>query len=321
MAGRLRVERDVEVARWLQRSLADDTTVRVVVPPIFEAYARILHPASLEAAPQEAVAGATDAEGADRASREITWAEAASLIGDRIGEQQPWTAWLRRFGEVGRDLPDGSRLIEGHVLPDGRSIEAPHSGDIPSALLASLTGLLLDEGGDRDVLAAVWEGNGLDVDHPGVVFGWTDEPEPRGPIARWLQRRRQQREMQREHERAVRASIDPEVTAAMRAGDVLGLPREQQGRGHVLLRTRLATFADPAWEQEAGLGWRDDWHSHGRTPNALWPTHPQSAPAWFVATDLDLDITHVGGSASLIGRVLAHPSIEAEQVRPTDPLV
>ena len=79
MAGPLRVEHDVEVARWVQEALRDDFSVGAVVPPIFDAYARILHPATLDVTTDE-----TDAWGNQRfASREITWAEAAVLIGDR----------------------------------------------------------------------------------------------------------------------------------------------------------------------------------------------------------------------------------------------
>ncbi len=310
MAGPLGVEHDVERARWVQDALSDlDGSVASVVPPVFEAYARILHPATL-ATPT----GATDAWGMPELyRREITWAEAAALIGDRPGEPQPWTGWLRRFGEVGRDLPDGSRLSEGHTVPDGGRIEEPHQGDIPVELLATLAELLLDAHGDREVLAAVWEGSGLDVSGTGVAMFWAPGDDHGAE--------RERREAEAAHAAAVRASIDPEVTRAIERGSVLGLPREQQGRGHVLLRGQLTTFADTSWEREAGLGWREDWPHPGRTPNALWPAEPHAAPAWFVATEIDLDVTHVGGSARLIGRLLAHPRLEAERVRAHDPLV
>lgn len=310
MAGQLRVEPDVAVARWLPAALRDDGTVATVVPPIFEACARILHPATLRTP-----SGATDAWGsAGFTSRELSWAEAAALIGDRLGKREPHTAWLARFGEVSRPLPGGGRFVDGHVLPDGSSIDEPHQGDIPLRLLTALSTLLLDEHGAAEVLAAVWEGNGLDVRNVGVYLSF---PEHTNPVQRWLE----QRQAKRAHDAAFRTTIDPAVTATMRAQQVLGLPREHQGRGHVLLRTPLETFTDPAWERGAGLGWREDWPYQGRTPNAIWPAAPPAAPAWFVATDLDLDVTLVGGSAHLIGRVLAHPAIEAERVRATDPLV
>ncbi|WP_413317899.1 hypothetical protein AA0Z99_12640 [Agrococcus sp. 1P02AA] len=307
MAGPLRVEHDVEVARWLQASLSDTFSVATSVPPIFDAYARILHPATLMTP-----TGTTDAWGnPEHASREITWAEAAELIGDRVGERQPWTAWLDRFGEVRE-----GHFVTGHVLPDGSSIEAPDGGDIAPSLLAALTELLLDEHGDAEVLAAVWEGRELDVGGSQVFLAW-----PEGGKPSRAERKRALRAAQAEHDAAFAAAIDPEVTRAMRAQHVLGLPEEGQGRGHVLLRGRLSSFADPSWVERAGLGWRAEWPHSGRTPNAVWPVEPHGAPAWCIATDLDLDITLVGGSGHLIGRILGHPTIEAERTRPDDPLV
>lgn len=311
MAGRLRVEHDVSRARWLQEALADLGSIAAVVPPIFDAYARILHPATLETP-----TGETDAWGMPAyASREITWAEAASLIGDRLGEPQPYTAWLQRFGEIRRDLPDGSRQMQGHT-PDGSRIGEPHDGDIPLPLLATLATLLLDEHGDAEVLTAVWEGRELDVAQGSSMLFFAGD-DGRSPA----EQERERREAQATHDAARSASIDPEVADAMRRGHVLGLPREQQGRGHVLLRSRLSTFADPQWVEAAGLGWRRDWPYPGRTPNAIWPVEPHAQPAWFVATDLDLDVTLVGGSAFVIGRILGHPAIEAERIRLTDPVV
>lgn len=297
MAGPLRVEHDVEVARWVQQWLAGFGSVAANIPPIFDAYARILHPAT-HAVPT----GETDAWGRPAlATHEITWAEAAELIGDRVGETAPYTAWLARFGEQQRFLPDGSRIDE------------PHSGDIPLPLLTALAELLLDEHGDAEVLAAVWEGSGLDASGSAYEFFWSDDEELTP-----AQRTAREAEMQAEARAAQIASVDPEIASAMRRGHVLGLPREDQGRGHVLLRGRLAALTDPTWVEGAGLGWRGDF---GRTPNLLWPAEPHAAPAWMVATDLDLDVTLVGGSGHLIGRVLAHPSFEADRVRPSDPLL
>lgn len=300
MAGPLRVERDVEVARWVQEALHDDFSVSAVVPPVFEAYARILHPASLDVATDE-----TDAWGNPQfASREITWAEAAELIGDRAGGSQPYTSWLARFGEQQFPMPGGGWLHE------------PHQGDIPLPLLTALAALLLDEHGDADVLAAVWEGSGLDPGGSGAIFfSWDDDELTPS------QRKLREAALQSEAHAAHVASVDPEILAAMERQEVLGLPREHGGRGHVLLRGRLSTFEDPAWERAAGLGWREEWPHPGRTPNLLWPTEPHASPEWMIATDLDLDTTLIGGSPRLIGRVLAHPAFEAELVLPTDSLV
>ncbi|MEV7528477.1 hypothetical protein [Agrococcus sediminis] len=299
MAGPLRVEHDVEVGRWLQAALGPFGTVGAVVPPVFEAYARILHPATLSTP-----TGETDAWGAPvQSTREITWAEAAELVGDRAAPGEPWTAWSARFGEQQLAMPDGGWLTE------------PTGGDIPLPTLTTLTELLLDEHGDAEVLVAVWEGSGLDPSSTSTFW-------PIDPSLASSERLRRHREAEAAHRELAWAAIDPAVRAAMEQQRLLGLPRERQGRGHVLLRGRLSAFADPAWVETAGLGWREgDWVDRGRTPNAVWPAEPHGAPAWMVATDLDLDVTFVGGSAHLVGRVLAHPSLEAERARPEDPLV
>ena len=305
MAGPLRVDRDIDRSRWLQRSLTDLGAVSAAVPDRFEAHARILHPAALWTP-----TGETDAHGQPRqAARPIPWREAEALLGGAASPDGPaHTAWLARFGEHASELPGGAWLQE------------PVAGDIPPELLAALAELLVDEHGDAEVVAAVWEGSGLDPDATGI-FAWFDDSVP------WWRRRAERRRMEREHRERHAASIDPEVAAAMRAGATLGLPRDGQGRGHVLLRGRLSALADPTWVERAGLGWRADWPQMGRTPNAIWPvggpdaTGDDPAPAWFVATDLDLDVTLVGGTGALIARILAAPALEAERIRPEDPLL
>lgn len=296
MAGPLRVERDVSVAAWLADALAWNATVATVVPPIFDAYARILHPATLETPTGEA-----DAWGAQQYDdRALRWAEAAQLLGERKREptEPAYAAWDARFGQPPYELPDGRRIIE------------PQLGDIPVATLADLARLLLAERGDAEVLAAVWEGSGLDAGGVGFMF-WAGPGAP--PLSDDDHRR-----LERERRAELEASIDPEVRAAMTDRALLAM-HEGTGRDHVLLRGRLESFADPSWEREAGLGWQPG--GRGRTPNALWTAEPQGAPAWFVATDIDLDVTLVGGSAHLIGRVLGHPALEAERIRGTDPLL
>lgn len=300
MAGPLRVEHDVEVARWVQEGLSDFGSVAANIPPIFDAYARILHPAT-----RSVPTGETDAWGNPQlATHEITWAEAAELIGDRRGEPQPFTAWSARFGEQQLAMPDGGWITE------------PHGGDIPLPLLTALAELLVDEHGDAEVLAAVWEGSGLSSQGTAYMFFWPDD-EALTPAERELR----EVEAQADARAAQFASVDPEIRTAMERGHVLGLPREHQGRGHVLLRGRLRTFTDPSWVETARLAWRAAWPDPGRTPNLLWPAEPHGAPVWMIATDLDLDVTLIGGTGHLIGRVLGHPSFEAERVRPTDPVL
>jgi hypothetical protein len=52
------------------------------------------------------------------------------------------------------------------------------------------------------------------------------------------------------------------------------------------------------------------------SPSIMWP----SDRSWFVATEVDLDSTFVGGSAALIDGLLADERLEAWRVLATDPV-
>ena len=52
------------------------------------------------------------------------------------------------------------------------------------------------------------------------------------------------------------------------------------------------------------------------SPNLIWPADH----AWFVATDIDLPWTGIGGSAKLIQELLAQESLDVEQTQPSEHL-
>jgi hypothetical protein len=56
------------------------------------------------------------------------------------------------------------------------------------------------------------------------------------------------------------------------------------------------------------------WPVSRRSPNLWWPDDR----SWFVATEIDFGSTYVGGGRELIGRVLAHPALEALPARSSD---
>lgn len=64
------------------------------------------------------------------------------------------------------------------------------------------------------------------------------------------------------------------------------------------------------------LGWPhpDDWPFEREPPTLIWPADR----AWFVAGDVDLDSSYVGGSARLIEALLAHPDLEGWPADPAD---
>jgi hypothetical protein len=54
--------------------------------------------------------------------------------------------------------------------------------------------------------------------------------------------------------------------------------------------------------------------SFRESPSLIWPVDR----AWFVAGDVDLDSTYVGGRAALIAALIAAPGLEAWPISPTD---
>jgi hypothetical protein len=91
--------------------------------------------------------------------------------------------------------------------------------------------------------------------------------------------------------------------------------------------------ADPQWEVELPLDQRTylvrqgpideasrvGWHWPGggfsqEPPTLIWPADR----AWFVASDVDLDSTYVGGTAGLVAALLGHPGLEGWAVEPGD---
>jgi len=68
-------------------------------------------------------------------------------------------------------------------------------------------------------------------------------------------------------------------------------------------------------EDVGHVGWR---YPGGRfepePPTLVWP----SDRAWFLAGDVDLDSTYIGGSAALVTAVLAQPGLEAWPADTTD---
>ena len=70
-------------------------------------------------------------------------------------------------------------------------------------------------------------------------------------------------------------------------------------------------------EMAREIGWRHpDQTFVPEPPTILWPRDR----AWFVAGDVDLDSTYLGGSADLIDALLAEPRLEALEIGPGDPI-
>ncbi len=78
-------------------------------------------------------------------------------------------------------------------------------------------------------------------------------------------------------------------------------------RGYLLFEGPLAGISEMGW-------WMDGRRVRPQSPNLLWPNDR----AWFVASEIDLDSTFVGGSSALIGEVLRDARLEAWPSSPAD---
>lgn len=95
------------------------------------------------------------------------------------------------------------------------------------------------------------------------------------------------------------------AAAALHRAAKLRLPE----RTYLLLRGPLRGVQDIGWQWDSGS-------FHQRSPNLMWP----SDRAWFLASEIDLDSTFVGGSAELVAALIADPGLEAWPVSPADPI-
>ena len=85
--------------------------------------------------------------------------------------------------------------------------------------------------------------------------------------------------------------------------------------GELALDQRTFLIREGPIEDASRIGWA--WPNGGfaQQPRALiWPADR----AWFVAGDVDLDCTYVGGTATLATALIAHPDLEAWPVEPGD---
>jgi hypothetical protein len=108
------VEDDVTAARWIADALRDDATVGSLVPPVFEAYARVFHPAVRY--PDDDWLPDDEAEPAP--DEDVTWAEVAAFNGRTAHPAMEWASitgsWVFRASEdqpgLWNDAP-----AEGHL--------------------------------------------------------------------------------------------------------------------------------------------------------------------------------------------------------------
>ncbi|MFT4200159.1 hypothetical protein [Gordonia sp. (in: high G+C Gram-positive bacteria)] len=257
-----RREIDHRGAALLSRA-GDFATVGGITGTGFEAYARILHPVSRRH---------------DGRLDEVRWAQVAAVTGATMHPQVQWWAVL------GRRLDDGHGDTYTVDLPNGWHLNVDYEGEMPSALLTDLTGVLRPFTTPDEVTVAIWSGWGeLHVD------GNVDLSA-------------------RPTESAFHRDIDPAIGRAARRGPHFAWP----ARDMILFDAALTELADPDFGYVAGL-WSPGTR-RGPGPNMIWPADL----SWVVATEIDFSWTLVGGTRELIDTILSDDRFESFEVHETD---
>jgi len=268
--GMLRPARDDSAGSWITATIGPFASgVRGLVPPVFDAYARILHPAWA----------------ADRTT--VRWAAVAAWSGGSAHALAEFEPMARERGRPAVPTPFSA---------------PPQNGALPPASLEALSDVLARHTTTPDRCHfGLWEG-----------YGWID----------WM-------------------------AVEMRAVARLGLPN----RTYLLFEGPLVAISDLGWredlsdgslrmraldrrsigfrERARAFGWPNKTEKvshrpaapsaaslHRESPNLIWPADR----SWFVASEIDLDSTFVGGSTALINELLADSRLEAWQASPADPV-
>lgn len=280
--GFMRATPEITLGEWIRSRLRADGwgVVGGMVPQGYEAYARILHPASISQ-----LVGHDDDRRLVVDDRPARWAQVAALRGTVMHPSAEWPALVGSRDQV-------------ELGPD-RYLDPPEGGQLPLEQLSSLAEVLLAHDTAGEIVLGVWRGWGELRTHRGPGSIATYFP----PGTPWRQRRRGRTEARR----ALAARPASDAQRLAESGPWLHLA----GREYVLLQGEPAELATPDWVRTAGLGWHDDGlPSRSLTPNLLWPVDH----SWFCVTDIELDSTLLGGSRALIDAVLSAGSLEAIEV-------
>lgn len=290
---------------WLLARAGGWTQVGGVVGTGFEAYARILHPATARRVDPSDI----DEWGIPRTVEEGRW-HWEEVAGRAGATMHPLVQWLAMTG--GEQDPE---------LPGDWSVQSPEQGLLaPDLLAATCEHLAAATATPQDLVAGLWAGHGH-LHGGGVPYRsgprWLlDLPWRHG--RRWslgrgrpIGRRRQSGRQRSPSGSPAEPGISRALRARARRGPFLDWPE----RAMLLFSTSARELGDPGWPSEAG--WvREIDGSPAMTPQLLWPAGHE----WALASEIDGDSTIVAGSAELVAAILADPRLEAFPVGPEDAL-
>lgn len=321
---------DVARGEWLRPVEAESfDSILSVVPPGFQAYARVFHPVE-----RDRPRGTNTWRGID----ERTYSAGVEDIAASL--QTEWVTWAKvaaSFGTTMHSESQYARLVRcdhddrGVVIgADGWRYSSPAEGRLDSVSLSAASAVLARHTKTPDAgIAAIWEGWGGLASSAGVAFMASEAGDERPE----------------HHIDEVPARIDvPSLRGRLSAAAQKGIagvrswtgsfPRRQwgdqapgsgllshdvaagerfdlhggTGRHYFLFEVGANDLADIAWSARApwvaGRGWV-------LSPSIVWPDDH----AWVLATEIDFDSTLVGGTAELIDELIQKPGLEVLPIR------
>ena len=301
---------DVTPGDWLLERIDADwgaPSMHAVVPRGFEAYARILHPATRARPvgqawpplPQDRhrAEWATFTQAAPEIDTEhVRWGDVARAFGTSL---HPEAQWHRL---VSRDDPYGHEAAQDAA---GWQYGDPEQGRLDPAVLAAVASTLAAHTENPDEgYVAVWEGwGGLLGDMGSMSASTTIALAAQDDVTYTSHEEMLARSIHNPwndgyaKERWIPGILSDEISRGPR----LALPQ----RGHVLFTGGITEFTDATWAER--MPWthpESAWFS--ATPSLMWP----GDRAWALVTEIDYDSTVVGGSAALIAQLCADTRLE-----------
>lgn len=312
---------DVSAGDWIRECLdgPDDwSSMHIVVPRGFPAYARIFHPATRDRPVGEPWPGlpygqhrsawdAFQTRNPEIDSERVTWADTATAMGTVM---HPLAQWHRVIAPgVIVENEDGPRDASGWRYGP------PSMGDLEPDVVSVIAAHLAAHTTTPDAgYVTVWEGFGGLLGFFGqgpsrgfYQFGDAESPElaAHNKTFGWAT-----------VDRLNKVFTRPTWQEGILSREISEAPRlELPHRGHVLFRGGVAELADPDWVQR--MPWRDvEAETHGFAPTAhapslIWPDDH----AWVSVTEVDYDSTIVGGQPELVRALVADPNLEAHVIR------
>ena len=223
-------------------------------------------------------------------------------VGDWIRESlDPWVAFSKNPVTIGIVIPKGfaSYVLVRHTGP------GDHSGELGNESLGTLIEILSNFTITSEAcFLALWEGYGWM--HQGSIA--TLKPLRHPKLYRFF-RSISFRSSARRFRGRIRTqvqSLNHLESHTLPEGIMKSERFKLPNREYLLMRGPLS--------EAKKIGWRFSESFHSQSPNLLWP----SDRSWILATEIDFNVTLIGGSKSLVAAILNSASLTAERFKVTD---